>query len=156
MEARHPECSLRALLERADQSCGPSPAHSPRPFTAPAVGVDSEDGLIQLVPVVLNTRIGSPESQLGRMEEKTWKVLESKWPELLTIPRLYRLVPGSPPSSPLGLGLDRTRDTPSGCSDKCLQWQFQPLPSPKQSLMGSSSGLQESYKTAIPDTGSGF
>lgn len=40
------------------QPAAPSPyRNSPRPFTAPAAGVDSEDSLIQLVPVVLNTGV---------------------------------------------------------------------------------------------------
>lgn len=35
----------------------PHPENSPRPLSAPAAGMHSEDILIQLVPVVLNSRV---------------------------------------------------------------------------------------------------
>lgn len=60
------QSSLRALLESpSEQEEGDRPPaavpssfpNSPRPFTAPAAGVDREDSLVELVPVVLNTRV---------------------------------------------------------------------------------------------------
>lgn len=55
-----PVCSARMGEDRRV-----SFTNSPGPFTAPATGVDSEDSLIQLVPVVLDTRVGGPENQFG-------------------------------------------------------------------------------------------
>ena len=59
-----PTCSDTTARMGEDQRVS-SFTNSPGPFTAPAAGVDSEDSLIQLVPVVLDTRVGGPENQLG-------------------------------------------------------------------------------------------
>lgn len=50
-------CQIQQNQQKGSGLSNPHPGHSPRPLSAPAAGMHSEDILIQLVPVVLNSRV---------------------------------------------------------------------------------------------------